>query len=205
MGSLVVLGIALAGAGGVFGYEKYLESVRGAKIAELQRAREAINTDTVEGFVRLRNRLSSAGTLVGEHVAVTQFLDVLETVTLQTVRFDTLTYLVHDERTAEVELTGAARTFNALAAQSSAFAAQDDIRRAIFSEITVTQSGAVTFSVVATIDPDLVIMRPSAFADAPAAPAVPEEPVTEEAPTGAADAPEQEVPEPSAVEPPPSL
>lgn len=153
----IVLGVAALGAGGVFGYKLYLENVRNAKAAELQRAQDAINEDTIEGFVRLRNRLESASTLLNQHVYTSQFFDVLETRTLQSVRFSSLTLSVLDDRSAEIQMEGVARSFNALAAQSEAFASEKRIKRAIFSSITVNTTGSVSFELTAELDPKLVL------------------------------------------------
>ena len=153
----IVLGVSVLGAGGVFGYKLYLENVRDGKAAELQRAQDAINEDTIEGFVRLRNRLDSASTLLNQHVYTSQFFDVLETRTLQSVRFSSLTLSVLDDRSAEIQMEGVARSFNALAAQSEAFASEKRIKRAIFSSITVNTTGSVSFELTAELDPKLIL------------------------------------------------
>ncbi|MBU1293077.1 hypothetical protein KJ819_03375 [Patescibacteria group bacterium] len=153
----IIVGVAVVGAGGTFGYKLYLENVRDAKAAELQRAQDAINEDTIEGFIRLRNRLDSAQTLLNQHVYSSQFFDVLEKHTLQSVRFGSLTLSVLDDRSAEIKMEGVARTFNALAAQSEAFASEKRIKRAIFSSITVNTTGTVSFELTAELDPRLVL------------------------------------------------
>lgn len=154
----IFLTLSLIGAGAAFGYEKYLEGVRDSKAAALAVAEKSINVEMVEEFIRLRNRLIATETLLNQHVATSQFLDVLETRTLQTVRFASLTFHVNEDRTAEIEMSGTARSFNALAAQSSSFAAEKRIRRAVFSNITVDKDGGVAFRLTADIEPRLVIM-----------------------------------------------
>jgi hypothetical protein len=76
-------------------------------------------------------------------------------------------------------MTGTARSFNTLAAQSSAFATDKRIKRAIFSGITA-KAGAVSFNLEAQLDPGLVVL-----ATAPAAivPSVPAATTTTNAPT----------------------
>lgn len=155
----ICLTLSLVGAGAAFGYEKYLEGVRDSKAAALATAEKSINVDMVEEFIRLRNRLIATETLLNQHVATSQFLDVLETRTLQTVRFSSLTFHVNEDRSAEIEMSGTARSFNALAAQSSSFAAEKRIRRAVFSNITVDKDGGVAFRLTADIEPRLVIMN----------------------------------------------
>jgi len=155
--SLGIAGLSVLTAGATFGYKLYLENAHAAKAAELTAAEQAINMDTVEDFIRLRNRLVSAQTLLNQHVLVSQFFDVLESRTLETVRFSSLTLQVADDRSAEITMDGVARSFNALAAQSEALAAERHIKRAIFSGISVNTNGTVSFKLSAEIDPRLIL------------------------------------------------
>ncbi|MDQ1299573.1 MAG: hypothetical protein QG636_241 [Patescibacteria group bacterium] len=153
-GVIAIISVALAA--GVFGYELYLKNARDQKSADLAAAQKEVNLDTVEGFIRLKNRLNTVETLLNQHIALSEFFDTLESRTLQTVRFSGLSVAVEDDRSAEIKMEGVARTFNALAAQSSAIAAEKRIKRAIFSDISVNENGTVGFSLTATIDSRLI-------------------------------------------------
>ena len=179
--SLILLGAALVGSGGVFAYERYLESARNSKDQEVRAAQERINPDTVEDFVRTRNRFTSASQILNSHVAPSQFFDLLEGLTLQSVRFDTLLFTLAEDRSAEIKVEGVARTFNALAAQSAALAGEKRIKSAIFSDITVNDDGTVGFSLVADLDSRLLILDPTRAPNAtPSAVTLPEEEVLPE-------------------------
>jgi hypothetical protein len=143
-------------AAAVFAYEFYLKSAHVTKTAQLEEAQKAVNIDTVEDFIRLRNRLTALESLLDHHVILSEFFDVLETRTLQSVRFSGLTVAVDTDRSAEIQMEGVARSFNALAAQSTQFAAEKRIKRAIFSDIAVNTNGTVAFSLTATVDPRLI-------------------------------------------------
>lgn len=155
VGGIVAI-ISIVLAAGVFGYEMYLKNARDQKSAQLAAAQKEVNIDTVEGFIRLKNRLNTVETLLNQHVALSEFFDTLESRTLQTVRFSGLSVAVEDDRSAEIKMEGVARSFNALAAQSSAIAAEKRIKRAIFSDISVNENGTVAFSLTATVDPRLI-------------------------------------------------
>lgn len=157
-GGLAILGVAVVGAGLTFGYKTYLESVRDARKIKLEAAEKSINPASVEDFIRLRNRISAASTLLDQHVVTSQFFDVLETLTLQNVRFQSLILSIEPDRTAKIEMHGVARSFNALAAESAAFAGEKRIKRAIFSNITADKNGVVSFSLRAELDPKLTTM-----------------------------------------------
>ena len=153
-GNIAIISLLLAAA--VFGYELYLKNARDQKSVALSEAQKAVNLDTVEEFIRLKNRLSTVETLLNQHVGLSEFFDTLEARTLQTVRFSGLTIVVEDDRSAEISMDGVARSFNALAAQSSAIAAEKRIKRAIFSDISVNTNGTVGFTLTATLDPRLI-------------------------------------------------
>jgi hypothetical protein len=165
--SLIIMGIIVLMAVGVFAYSKFLHNEADQKAAALQAAQAQVSQDTVEGFLRLKNRLTSAQTLLDSHVAISQFFTVLENLTLESVRFQSLSVSVLPDHSAEIKMTGIAKDFNALAAQSAAFATDKRIKQAIFSGINATKDG-VSFSVVAKLDPKMVVYSQTADAAAAA-------------------------------------
>lgn len=155
--ALFVFGLAVIASVGTYAYDRYLTHVLQVKSEELANAQREVNEDQVEEFLRLRDRLTYGQGLLEDHVAVSQVFDVLETQTLATVRFSNLDLRVADDHTAQIDVEGTARNFNALAAQSNAFAAEKGIRRAIFSGIVVNANGSVNFRLTADLDAKLLI------------------------------------------------
>jgi Tfp pilus assembly protein PilN len=165
--SYIVLAVAIAGATGVFGYQYFLASVAKKKANDVVTAQKQIDQATVTEFIRLRDRFTAAKGILDSHVGLSQFFTDLEGLTLQGVQFNTLKITVTGDHQATISMTGIARSFNTLAAQSSAFASDKRIKRAIFSGIT-SKAGGVAFNLEAQLDPSLVVLS-----TAPAAPAVP--------------------------------
>ena len=139
--SLTIMVIAIAGAGATFAYQKVLESIRDSKAEELAVAEASISRETVDEFLRLQGRLDATEMLLDEHIALSRFFNVLESLTLQTVSFNSLELNVDDMGEIKFTMDGTARSFNALAAQSAAFAAERRIREAIFSDISALPTG----------------------------------------------------------------
>ena len=156
--SIVVLAVSLVTALAVFGYDKYLSSVIEVKSAALEEARNELDQQKVEDFIRLKDRFASGRQLLDDHVAASRFFTLLETATLQNVQYSSLELAIADDRTASVTLSGLARNFNTLAAQSNEIAKYREVKRAIFSEITIAPNGLVGFTLTATVDPSLVRM-----------------------------------------------
>lgn len=155
IGSIVLLGVMVLLSGAVFAYNRYLTTVRDEKLAALNSAKNSIDTSTVEGFIRLQNRLASAQTVLNDHIGLSQFFNFLEQQSLQTIRYNSLNITVADDRTATVVMTGTAKTFNSLAAQSSAFAQNTLIKRAIFSSFVINKDNTVDFSLTFGTDKSL--------------------------------------------------
>lgn len=159
--SLIIAGIAIIIAIGVFAYAHLLESETAQKAAALKQAESSVSESTVDSFIRLRDRLTQAQTVLSQHVLMSQFLDDLSSLTLTDVRFTNMQITVGEDHSAAVHMTGTAKTFNALAAQSAAFATQPLIKQAIFSGITADDKGVVTFTLNAVLDPRLVDIPPT--------------------------------------------
>lgn len=155
--SIVVLGIAVTASAGVFLYDHYLISTEKAKTAQLEQAQKNVDLATVQDFLRLRNRLVAAKSILNNHTELSRFFTLLGSITGQNVAFTALQVQVAQDHSAKVELKGTAKTFNALAVESSTFASQSDIKSAIFSGISIDKSNKVGFIVDATLAPQLVV------------------------------------------------
>lgn len=156
MFSVFALGLALVGAGGAFGYKEYLKGIEKERVAALKAAQNGVNTDEVDQYIRSRDRFGAALDVLDGHIALSNFFDLLEEITLVNVRFDSFSYSLLEDGTAEISLSGSARSFNALAAQSSVFSSEKNLRGAIFSGIELDEDGTVGFSVDATVTPEIL-------------------------------------------------
>ncbi len=156
--AVAILAVALLASAAVFGYDKILTSKLTAKEDALAAAQNAANKSQVQNFIRLRDRLTSTKTLLNNHVTLSGFFDVLESLTPQNVKYNTLSVLVAGDNTAQVEITGVAKNFNTLASQSNALSTNKHIKHAIFSGINLNkETGGIGFTLKATIDSTLVV------------------------------------------------
>ena len=162
--SYFILGIWVVIAGLVFAYQFYLSRVAEQKSEELRTAQNNIDRATVSEFIRLRDRFTTAKDLLNKHHVPSHFFDELENITIQNVRFTSLKLTIKDTGMATVQMQGVARNFNALAAQSTAFAKDKNFKRAIFSGFTLdSKDNSVTFQVNADVDPSLMVDTAGAF------------------------------------------
>lgn len=162
-----VLGIVFALAIGVFFYDRILVATQTAKDTALKDAEAKINPATAASFVQLRDRLNSGALLLANHVAFSGFFTLVETLLPTTVRFTSLHLALGDAKKVKLDGSGIAKSFNALAAASTAFAADGHIKEAIFSNIVVNKDSSVSFSFTASLDPKLVAFSPGAVTPHP--------------------------------------
>ena len=147
----------------VFSYKWYLTKAAAQKKEALVTAQNNIDQASLTDFIRLRDRFTISKQTLDKHVTLSQFFDKIEGITIQNARFTNLKLTILDNRTAKLEMTGTARNFNALAAQSSAFTSDKDIRKAIFSGFVIDpKDGSVTFQITAEVEPSLVTQLASA-------------------------------------------
>lgn len=153
--SIFIMVLVIAAA--EFLYVQFLKNVENAKASQILAAQNNVSEDTVNNYIRLDERLTAGEMLLNQHVALTQFFNLLESITVQTVHFDGVSIVVADDRSAQITMTGEAKDFNALANQSTIFANQKLIKNAIFSDIGINKDNSVSFSLTADLDPALVI------------------------------------------------
>lgn len=163
-----VLAIVIALSIGAFIYSEILITEQNTKDQQLATQVAAIDPQTATTFIRLRDRLSYSLTLLNQHVAFSGLFNVLGGILPSTVRFDSLHVSRDDAGLVQLDATGVAKSFNALAATSDAFAKDGRIKDVIFSALHVT-GNAVSFTLTAAVDPSLVAFTPAASNGAPVA------------------------------------
>lgn len=160
LSSYIILGIMFVLALGTFAYDRVLAGMQSSRDEALAKAEKAIDLATVEGFVELRNRLNSSTVLLANHTALSRFFALLETVLPTSVRLTSLRLSFDATKQVKLDGTGVAKSFNALAAVSAAFANDGRIKEAIFSNLVVTRDNTVSFILSATLDPKVVAFTP---------------------------------------------
>ncbi len=155
-----VLGVVFLLALGVFFYGRILLADKSSKDKAVLAAKAEIDSKVVENFVRLSDRLTSSKALLEGHTAFSGLFSLLENIIPTTVRFTTLRLSFDATGVSRIEGVGVAKSFNALAAASIAFAEEGRIKDAIFSNINVNKDNSVSFSLVATPDPTLIAFSP---------------------------------------------
>lgn len=152
---LFILSLLLAGV--VFGYEKLLQGKIARMQTSLEAARQELNPDLIKSLSRTHARIVSGGEILSRHVTVSSFFKLLESLTLQSLRFTTFKYSALGESGITVQMKGEARDYKTVALQSDIFSKNAFIKDPIFSDLDLSEGGSVVFTFKSRIDPTLLL------------------------------------------------
>ena len=187
--ALVLCAASLSVAGGIFLYGQYLATLGASKLEQLDRAKAALDPSLIEQLSRLEDRMRSADTLLGRHLAPGIFFDMLGQTTLATVSFTALDMDASDARHVALKMTGVAQGVNSIALQAEVFGKNGVIASPIFSGISRQQDG-VHFSVAASVNPSAIAWgRVVSGAPIPTEQAAPESQQPQSAPAALQESP----------------
>lgn len=152
---VVLLVLSLLSAGGVLLYTKYLDSALASKKETLQKQKAEFAPELIRDMARLDRKLEIGKLLLQEHVSVTGIFELLQDLTLKTVRFTNLTY-TQSKDGITLNLQGEGQSFTSVALQSDEFGESNALSEAIFSNFQLNERGNVNFTVTAIVDPKVV-------------------------------------------------
>ncbi|MBI4133642.1 hypothetical protein HY478_03440 [Candidatus Uhrbacteria bacterium] len=153
--SIVLFVASSALAAGVFLYGEYLKSSASSKLSQLERAKAAFEPSLIHELSRLDDRMRGAGDVLGRHVSLSAFFNMLEATTIETISFNSLRFEAADLQRINLRMDGVAASVNSIALQADLFSKGGMIASPIFSNIDREADG-VHFSLSATINPSAI-------------------------------------------------
>jgi Tfp pilus assembly protein PilN len=156
--------VALLVALGIFGYNWFLNNQEANLRKQLHDAEAGIDSNTVEEFVQLNQRLTEGKRLLAGHRTVSGIFDLFERIIPTTVQFTTFTVTLN-EKTGQSSLsaTGKATNFNAIAAFSRILGKETRLHNSILLHKTFDQkTGTVEFTLSVDLDESLARLVASA-------------------------------------------
>lgn len=136
---------------GLFFYRGYLEAQIKTLAENLKKAEGDFEPSLILELQRTAKSINSVSDLLGKHVALSKILDFLSQNTLADTRFLNFSY---DKN--EVQMSGVARSYAAMAQQSLVFEKSRLIKDVSFSSFSLTAEGFVNFNVRFGVSPELI-------------------------------------------------
>jgi len=153
--SVIVFALSLLGWGLTYSYQAYLQNNIEAMKESLQKAQAAFEAALIIELKDLNSRIDASEEILNYHVASSRIFELLEQVTLESVRLTDFSYRLEDG-VPTLRLQGQGRNYSSVALQSSIFADSKFIKDPVFSDFGLDRTGNVVFSLTASVEPSFV-------------------------------------------------
>ncbi len=156
--SIIIFFAAAVFSGSVFFYKRYLLQNITTMEEQLVAARKSFEPEFVDAASRLDRRIEAAKELFSAHLALSPLFELLEKKTLESVRFADFRWS-GDGKDVALQMSGQAKSFNAVALQSDVFGQEKYFQNPVFSNFSLNDDGDVIFSFKTTVSNDLLLYR----------------------------------------------
>jgi hypothetical protein len=151
--SAVIFIITIAGAVGLFLYKGFLKSDIASMQNQLAKARATFNPLVVQDLTRLTLRIDTARKILDTHISTLAIFDLLQHLTLKTVRFKSFNYVYSNEGVISLTMQGEGASFNSVALQSDILRVNPLLDSPIFTNLVLAEdSGNVQFNFTAKLN-----------------------------------------------------
>ena len=155
--AIAILLVSLIGWGVAFAYKSLVESDIRDLEGYLAQANESFDPALLRVFENLDRRIRGAENILEQHTVLTPFFELLDSVTLKSVRFNYFS-LVNNGSAVAVKMSGQALDFSSIALQALEFNKDNRIINPIVSNLGVEDDqGRVSFDVSFNIAPEMVM------------------------------------------------
>ncbi|KND48091.1 MAG: putative pilN [Parcubacteria bacterium C7867-006] len=159
-------------SGGLFGYKIILHKQITADDQQIDAAKAALQVDKIKELIDANNRIIASKNLLDKHVALSQLLTLMQSLTVRRIRLLDLTYL-NKSGIAVLSLNGQAQNYNALAEQSRIFSENEYLSNDKFSEFTLEDNGYIRVKFESTVNTSLTSYKRAIEALSPSEPITP--------------------------------
>ncbi|MBU1557653.1 hypothetical protein KKC45_01715 [Patescibacteria group bacterium] len=156
--AMVIFLATIVSSLGVFLYKNFLKNKIEESSIMLEREKENFDTNSINQFSRLGERIKISEELLNNHIDLTGLFEVLEINTLKTVQFKSFDFSLKEDG-LHLSMKGIARDYSTVALQSDILGDHPLIKDIVFSNLDVNDEGQVVFDFSATVDKDLVSYR----------------------------------------------
>ena len=149
--------ISILTAVGMVVYKKMIRNNIVSLQSELAEAEKNIDKKTIEEMSRFAVRLNMVKSIVFRHKVVSNFLDILSSDTVSSVRFSDFRYDSTLANGLLVSLKGKASSYGSVALQEDLFNKNKNFKSVVFSNLSLTDKGLVSFDLSITVNPEVAI------------------------------------------------
>ena len=150
----IIFVITLITFGFLLVYKNVLKNQIAKADQDINSARAAFQLEKIQELIDANARIIAVKGLLEKHVVVSPFLLLLQTLTIQTVRLNDLTYS-NKNNSPSVFINLQSKTYNSLANQSDAFSKNQYFKTNNFSDFNLGPNGSIQVKFFANLDSKL--------------------------------------------------
>jgi len=156
--SLFVLFAVLLATGGLYFYKGVMEKSITNMENTLNLAKNRFEPAKIAELQVLDKRLRASSEILSKHIVTTPIFDVLEKLTMKTVRYTKFSYELGTEKniSVKIKMSGQAIGYRSIALQSDLFTKNKSLIDPVFSNLTLDNNGNVLFDLEFSVDPSFV-------------------------------------------------
>ena len=156
--SIFVFLAVVLGSGGLYLYKGMLQKNITDMGANLALAKERFEPTKINQLQVLGKRLEASNSILSKHIAISPIFDVLQKLTLKTIRYTKFSYSFGNEKdsTIDVKMSGQAIGYRSIALQSDLLTKDKNIINPAFSNLSLDDKGNVVFDLEFSVDPSFV-------------------------------------------------
>jgi len=156
--SLFVLFAVLLATAGLYFYKGVMKKSITNMESTLNLAKNRFEPAKIAELQVLDKRLRASSEILSKHIVTTPIFDVLEELTMKTVRYTKFSYELGTEKniSVKVKMSGQAIGYRSIALQSDLFTKNKSLIDPVFSNLTLDNNGNVLFDLEFLVDPSFV-------------------------------------------------
>ncbi len=151
---------SIIASGGLFVYKNMLNSKILNLQSELANAEKNIDKKTIGDMIQFSKKLELIKSVIDKHTVVSNFMSIMASSTVSNVSFQSFDYSGQSQKELVVNLKGRAPSYGSIALQEDVFKKNKEWKNVNFSDLKLTDKGAVSFSVNITVDPQYSLYKP---------------------------------------------
>jgi hypothetical protein len=156
--AILIFVASVVAAVAAFGYTRVLSSTLDKRHEQLDQYKLAYDLGSIQKLVKFDSRINEAKKLLQTHLAPSAIFGFLSQQTYTKVQLTSFDYTFGGGK-AQIRLAGIADSFETVALQSDKLGANQALKDVIFSDIAIQDKGKVSFTVSATLDPNMVLYK----------------------------------------------
>jgi len=156
--SLFILFAVLLATGGLYFYKGVMKKSITSMENTLNLAKNRFEPAKIAELQVLDKRLRASSEILSKHIVTTPIFEMLEKLTMKTVRYTKFSYELGTEKniSVKIKMSGQAIGYRSIALQSDLFTKNKNLIDPVFSNLTLDNNGRVLFDLEFSVDPSFV-------------------------------------------------